>query len=97
MQLLSESDSSIIVGQLAARSRVLASQGNTVVNVEDAVASAGGPDSRRGLDAVLLGVDLAVGKGAAAGEGGAGGLLVDALAYLREEALESGAWREVLR
>jgi hypothetical protein len=76
MQLLGECDSRVVVGQLAARLAVLAGERNAVVDVEDAVGAAGRPDGGRGLDAVLLGVDLAVGEGAAAGEGGAGCLLV---------------------
>lgn len=76
MQLLGESNSGIVVGQFAASLAVLAGKRNAVVDVEDAVAAAGRPDGRRGLDAVLLGVDLAVGESAAAGEGGAGCLLL---------------------
>lgn len=75
MQLLGERDGRIIVGQLTSRLGVLASQRNAVVDVQDAVGAAGRPDSGGGLDAVLLGVDLAVGEGATADEGGAGCLL----------------------
>jgi hypothetical protein len=79
MQLLGERNGRIVVGQLAARLAVLAGERNAVVDVEDAIGAAGRPDGGRGLDAVLLGVDLAVGEGAAAGEGGAGCLLVGRL------------------
>jgi hypothetical protein len=75
MQLLGEGDGRIVIGQFAARLAVLAGERNAVVDVENAVGAAGRPDGGRGLDAVLLGVDLAVGEGAAAGEGGAGCLL----------------------
>jgi hypothetical protein len=75
MELLREGDGRIIVGQFATRARILASKRNAVVDVEDAVAAARGPDGGSGLDAVLLGVDLAVREGAAASERGAGGLL----------------------
>jgi hypothetical protein len=77
MQLLRKRDSRIVIGQLTARLAVLARERNTVVDVEDAVGAAGRPDSGRGLDAVLLGVDLAVCEGATAGEGGAGCLLCE--------------------
>ena len=49
---------------------------DAVVDVEDAVATARRPDGGGGLDAVLLGVDLTIEEGTAAGEGGAGGLLL---------------------
>jgi hypothetical protein len=77
MQLLRKRDSRIVIGQLTASLAVLARERNTVVDVEDAVGAAGRPDSGRGLDAVLLGVDLAVCEGATAGEGGAGCLLCE--------------------
>jgi hypothetical protein len=76
MQLLSESDSSIVVGQLTTSLAVLAGKRNAVVDVKDAVAAAGRPDGGRGLDAVLLGIDLTLFEGAAAGEGRAGCLLL---------------------
>jgi len=75
MQLLGESDSRVVVGQLTGLFGLLVGERNAVVDVEDAVAAAGRPDGGRGLDAVLLGVDLAVEELAAADEGGAGGLL----------------------
>lgn len=76
VELLGESDGGIVVGELARRLCVLGGERDAVVDVEDAVAAAGGPDGGGGLDAVLLGVDLAVLELAAAGEGGAGGLLI---------------------
>jgi hypothetical protein len=75
MQLLGERNSRIIVAELSAGGRVLASQRDAVVNVEDAVGSTRRPDGGGSLDAVLLGVDLAVEQGAAAVERGAGCLL----------------------
>lgn len=75
MQLLGKRDGRIVVGQFTSRLGVLARQRNAVVDVQDAVGAARGPDGGGGLDAVLLGVDLAVGEGAAADERGAGCLL----------------------
>jgi hypothetical protein len=80
VELLGEGDRRIVVGQLAGAVGRLAGKRNAVVDVEDAVAAAGGPDGGGRLDAVLLGVDLALGEGAAAGEGGARGLLEMVLA-----------------
>jgi hypothetical protein len=77
MQLLRERDGRIVVRQLATGLAVLACERNAVVDVEDAVGATGRPDGSRSLDAVLLGVDLAVCEGAAAGEGGAGCLLME--------------------
>lgn len=82
MELLGESDGGIVVGELTRRLGVLGGERDAVVDVEDAVAAAGGPDGGGGLDAVLLGVDLAVLELAAAGEGGAGGLLVGSVSEL---------------
>jgi hypothetical protein len=75
MQLLGEGDGGIVVAELAGLGALLVGERDTVVDVEDAVGAAGRPDGRRGLDAVLLGVDLPVLEGAATNEGGAGGLL----------------------
>jgi len=75
MKLLRKRHRRIIIGQLPCLSGVLARERDAVVDIEDAVAAAGRPDGRRGFDAVLLGVDLAVLQGAAALEGGAGCLL----------------------
>jgi hypothetical protein len=75
VELLGECDGRVVVGQLAGQGAVPARERDAVVDVEDAVAAAGRPDGGGGLDAVLLGVDLAVEEGAAALEGGAGGLL----------------------
>jgi hypothetical protein len=75
VQLLRECDGRIVVAQLSTSAGVLASKRNAVVDVQDAVGAAGGPDGSRGLDAVLFGVDLALFEGAAAREGGAGCLL----------------------
>jgi hypothetical protein len=75
MELLGKSDGGIVVGELTASLAVLASKRNTVVDVEDAVAAAGGPDGGSGLDAVLLRVNLAGCESAAACEGGASSLL----------------------
>ena len=75
MELLVERDGSIVVGQLAGGLCVLGGQRDAVVDVEDAVAAAGGPDGGRGFDAVLLGVHLAFDELAAADEAGARGLL----------------------
>lgn len=60
MQLLGKRHSSIVVGEFAGRAAVLGRQRDAVVDVEDAVAAAGGPDGCCGFDGVLLGVDLAV-------------------------------------
>jgi hypothetical protein len=76
MQLLSESDSSIVVGQFTASLAVLGGKRNTVVDIEDTVAAARGPDGGSGLDAVLLGVDLTLFEGTAAREGRTGCLLM---------------------
>jgi hypothetical protein len=73
VQLLSESHGSIVVGQLTSGVGVAGGEGNTVVDVEDTVGAAWRPDGSRGLDLVLLGVDLAVKESTAAGEGGSGG------------------------
>jgi hypothetical protein len=75
VQLLGKSDGGIVVGQLASLGALLRGERNAVVDVEDAVAAAGGPDGGGGLDRVLLGVDLAVCEGTAASEGRARGLL----------------------
>jgi hypothetical protein len=75
VELLGEGHGRIVVGQLTRLVALLVDERNAIVDVEDAITAAGRPDGGRGLDAVLLGVDLAVEEGAAAGEGGAGGLL----------------------
>jgi hypothetical protein len=74
--LLGEGDRRIVVGKLTSLGGVLAGKGNAVVDVEDAARTTGRPDSRRSLDAVLLGVDLAVEEGTATAEAGTGGLLL---------------------
>jgi hypothetical protein len=76
VELLGEGHGRVVVGQLAGQGAVPARERDAVVDVEDAVAAAGRPDGGGCLDAVLLGVDLAVLEGAAAFEGGAGGLLL---------------------
>lgn len=58
MQLLRESNSGVIVGQLSGRLSVSAER-NTVVDVQDAGCAAGRPNGSGCLDLVLLGVDLA--------------------------------------
>lgn len=68
MELLGESNGSIIVRQLACGIGDLGSKRNAVVDVENAIAAARRPDGGSGLDAVLLGVDLAIEQRAAAGE-----------------------------
>lgn len=75
MQLLGKRNRSIIVGQFTRLVGLLVSERDAVVDVEDAVAAARGPDGGGCLDTVLLGVDLAVEELAAAGEGRAGCLL----------------------
>ena len=66
MHLLREGDGRIVVGELAVGRRVARPQADAVVHVEDARGAAGGPHHGGGFDVVLLGVDLAVGEGAAA-------------------------------
>jgi hypothetical protein len=60
MELLGESDSSVIIAHFTRLVSLLVRKCNTVVDVQDAVLAAGRPDSSRRLNAVLLGVDLAV-------------------------------------
>jgi hypothetical protein len=81
MKLLGEGNGRIVVGQFTRLVALLVDERDSVVDVEDAVAAAGRPDGGGGFDAVLLGVDLAVEEGTAAGEGGAGGLLGIMLTY----------------
>lgn len=73
MELVGEGDGGIVVGQLAAGLGVAARERDAVVNVEDAVGAAGGPDGGGRLDLVVLGVDLALREVGAALDGHAGG------------------------
>jgi hypothetical protein len=66
MKLLGKSNRSIIIAHLTGLIRLLVGKRNPVVDIEDTVLTARGPDGRRRLHAILLGVDLAVDEGAAA-------------------------------
>jgi hypothetical protein len=72
VDLLSEGDGGIVVGDLAGLGGVAGGEGNAVVDVEDAAGAAGRVDVAGGRDAVGLGVDLAVLPQAAAGDHGLG-------------------------
>ena len=72
VDLLSEGDGGIVVGELANGGAVGAGEGDTVVDVEDAVGAARGVDVAGGGDGVGLGVDLALGPDAASADGGLG-------------------------
>jgi hypothetical protein len=72
MQLLRERDSSIVVGQLTSSTGRSGGQRDTVVDVQDAVGAAGGPNGGSCLNRVLLGINLAVYESTAAGSGHAG-------------------------
>lgn len=73
MDLLGEGNGGIIVSELAGGRAVGAGESNAVVDVEDAVGTAGRVDVAGGGDGVSLGVDLAIGPDAATGDGGLGG------------------------
>lgn len=70
VDLLSESDGGIVVGDEAAGGRVGAGEGDAVVDVEDAVGAAGREDVAGRRDLVGLGVHLALLPDAAAGDRG---------------------------
>ena len=72
VNLLGEGDGGIVVGQFAVGAGVARRERDAVVDVEQAVGAAGRPDDGRGLDLVVLGVDLAIGERAAAAYGHAG-------------------------
>lgn len=59
----------IIIAHLARGIRILTRERNAVINIQNAIRAAGAPNRRRGFHRVLLGVDEAVGEGAAAGHG----------------------------
>ena len=74
MKLLGKSNSSIVVAHFTRLIRLLVRKRDSVVDVEDAVLATWRPDGSGGLNAVLLGVDLAVQQGAAAYGGHTRGL-----------------------
>lgn len=79
VELLSKGDGGIIIGDLSAGRAVGAREGDAVVDVEDAVGAARGPDVAGRGDLVVLGVDLALGPDTATldrGLRGRGGLSV---------------------
>ena len=59
MQLLRESNSGVIVGELTSSLGVLRRKREAVVDVQDAIVAARRPDDGCGLDFVGLGVDVA--------------------------------------
>lgn len=69
VDLLGEGDGSIVVGDGAIGLGVRGREGDAVVDVEDAVGAARGPDIAARRDPVVLGVDLALGPDAAARDG----------------------------
>ena len=70
VDLLGEGDGGIVVGDEAAGRGVGAGQGDAVVDVEDAGGAARRVDDAGSGDLVVLGVHLAIGPDAAAGDRG---------------------------
>lgn len=57
---MGESNSCIIIGKLACLSGVGGRERNTVVDVKDAVGSAGRPDDGGGLDEIFFSIDITI-------------------------------------
>lgn len=73
VNLLGEGDSSIIVGELAVSAGVAGRERDAVVDVKETGGAAGRPDNSRGLDLVVLSVNLTIGECTTATDGHAGG------------------------
>jgi len=61
-KLLGELQCSIIIGDLASAVDSVCSEGNTIVDIQDAIGSTWRPDGGRSFNVVRLGVSLSVGE-----------------------------------